>query len=120
MPMIFPAPDQKLPHLLRELAAVGGVRDQNVHLANGGTKWGYQVTDEVYRAWQESLGVQHDTADVPPHDPPPPPTPAAEQSPEVQAVLDEQAAKQPPKTETPADGAADDGDKKPARQRAKK
>lgn len=54
---IIPDADTPLWQLGEALAALGGVRGQSFEPVQGTPRWGYAVTAELYRKWQESQGV---------------------------------------------------------------
>jgi hypothetical protein len=57
--LIIPASDQPLWALKKELEDLGGVRRQDFSpVPTQAGRYGYQVTPELYKAWQEAAGVE--------------------------------------------------------------
>lgn len=64
--LIIPASDQPLWQLKKELQDLGGARgDSFSPVPTSGGRYGYQVTPELYEAWQKAAGVQRVEADAP-------------------------------------------------------
>lgn len=57
---IIPDADTPLWKLGEELAGLGGVRGQTYEPVPASPRYGMAVTDELYRKWQESRGVDPD------------------------------------------------------------
>lgn len=112
LPFIVPPEDQPLWVLMQELEALGGVRGQDFKAVAGSPRWGYQVTPELLRKWQEAGGVDTSVQDEP-ADPPPPPIEADSGSDDkpAPAVSEQDASGQDAATEDSGTAAPAQGDK---------